>query len=127
MTKKKPKCEICGKTISGIDYPNMTNYCSSKCMSIADVRADMNEDKPSIWHRIDKALISDTLRYATNVVWKPILYFLSYYIIYLSGEEFQTITKWSLFLLFAIWIYPDVRHILRLIFRVDKFGWEEDE
>ena len=125
MTKKKPRCSVCNKTIDGVDYPNMTNYCCKACMDVAD--AGIVNDKPSIWHRIDKALCSDTLKYATNIVWKPILYFLSYYIIYISGEEFQGITKWSLFLLFAIWIYPDVRHILRLIFRVDKFGWEDDE
>lgn len=119
MTKKKPKCEICSKTINGIDYPNMINYCSAECMNIADVRADMNEDKPSIWHRLDEALCSDTLKAATNVIWKPILYFLSYYIIYLSGEEFRGITKWSLLLLLIMWIYPDVRHMLKIIFKVN--------
>lgn len=28
----KPKCSICGKTIPGIDYPNVKNYCSKECM-----------------------------------------------------------------------------------------------
>jgi len=124
MTKKKPRCSICNKTIEGIDYPNMKNYCCKACMDVADAGLTMN-DKPSVWHRIDKALISDTLKAATNVIWKPILFFLSYYIIYLSGEEFRTLTKWSLVLLLIMWIYPDVRHMIRLIFRMDKFEWED--
>ena len=122
MNKKKPKCTICNKTIDGVDYPNMKNYCCKACMDTEDDRLD----KPSIWHRLDKVLCSDVVKAATNCIWKMATFFVVLYVCMTSEGGFPLIGNWSLFLLLMIWIYPDLRHMIRIIFRLDKYEWEDE-